>query len=201
MRWLIAGWVALAAAGACRSASAPASAPPRASLNFVVQDSTYRPLLSTQASFYAKVGEGREVRLVYQGSIPTDSGAELLRFEVPSDGLDRRPDGTSFGPGDSIKITVTVVDPKRFVFDFQPAGLQFNPNDPARLKVEYRYANHDFNNDGTIDSTDARIETFLNLWLREPPSTLWFTFGAVKFQDLEEFDANILSFSQFAVAW
>jgi hypothetical protein len=201
MRWLIAGWVALAVAGACSSASGPASAPPRASLNFVVQDSTYRPLLSTQASFYAKVGEGRQVRLVYQGSIPTDSGAELLRFEVPSDGLDRRPDGTTFGPGDSIKITVTVVDPKRFVFDFQPAGLRFNPNDPARLKVEYRYADHDFNNDGIIDSTDARIETLLNLWLREPPDSLWFTFGAVKFQDLEEFDVNVVSFSQFAVAW
>ena len=46
------------------------------------------------------------------------------------------------------------------MFDFQPAGLQFNPNDPARLKAEYQYADHDFNGDGVIDSTDADIEAF-----------------------------------------
>ncbi len=201
MRRLIEGLLVLAVGGACSSASGPTSMPPRASLNFVVQDSTYKPLLSTQGSFYAKVGAARELRLVYQGSTPIDSGSELLRFEVPTDGLSRKPDGTSFGPGDSIKITITVVDPKKFDFDFQPAGLQFNPNDPARLKIEYRYANHDFNGDGKIDSTDVRIATLLDLWRREPPDSLWFTFGAVKFGDLEEFDANVLSFSQYAVAW
>jgi hypothetical protein len=201
MRRLIESLLVLVVAGACSSASGPASAPPRASVNFVVQDSTYKPLLSTQGSFYAKVGAARKLRLVYQGSTPIDSGSELLRFEVPTDGLSRKPDGTTFGPGDSIKITITVVDPKKFDFDFQPAGLQFNPNDPARLKIEYRYANHDFNGDGKIDSTDVRIATLLNLWQREPPDSLWFTFGAVKFADLEEFDANVLSFSQYAVAW
>lgn len=201
MRRLIQGLLALAVAGACSSASGPVSAPPRASVNVVVQDSTYKPLLSAQGSVYAKVGAAGEVRLVYQGSTPIDSGAELLRFEVPSDGLYRKPDGTSFGPGDSVRITITVVDPKKFLFDFQPAGLQFNPNDPARLKIEYRYANHDFNGDGKIDSTDARIATLLNLWRREPPDSLWFTFGAVKFADLQEFDANVFSFSQYAVAW
>ncbi len=201
MRWLIAGLVGLAVGGACSSTSGPASAPPRASVNLVVQDSTYKPLLSAQGSFYAKMGAAAELRLVYQGTTPVDSGAELLRFEVPSDGLYRKPDGTTFGPSDSIQITISVVDPKKFLFTFQPAGLQFNPNDPARLKVEYRYANHDFNGDGIIDSTDARIATLLNLWQREPPDTLWFTFGAVKFEATEEFDANILSFSQYAVAW
>jgi len=62
------------------------------------------------------------VRLVYQGSLATDSGAEFLRFEVPADGLYRKPDGTTFGPGDSIRITVTVVDPKKFLFEFQPSA-------------------------------------------------------------------------------
>lgn len=199
MRWLIAGLLALA--GACSSTSGPMSAPPRASVTVVVQDSTYKPLLSPRGSFYAKVGTAAELRLVYQGITPVDSGTELLRFEVPSDALYRKPDGTTFGVGDSILITITVVDPKKFLFDFQPAGLQFNPNDPARLKVEYRYADHDFNGDGVIDSTDARIATLLNIWRREPPDTLWFTFGAVKFEATEEFDANILSFSQYAVAW
>lgn len=201
MRRMLLGLVAVAVVVACSSSSGPQSITPRATLNIVRQDSTYKPLLSTQAQFYAKVGVGREVRLVYQGSLPTDSGAEFLRFEVPNDGLYRKPDGTSFGPNDSIQITITVVDAKRFLFDFQPSGLQFNPNSPARLKVEYQYANHDYNGDGTIDSADAVIESELGLWRRDLPDTLWFGVGAVKFEELQEFDANILSFSQYAVAW
>ena len=196
--WLL---IVVAIVLACSDTGGPSTASPRAQLNFVRQDSTYKPLLSAQGIFYAKVGEHREVRLVYQGSTPTDSGAEFLRFEVPTDGLYRKPDGTAFGATDSILITVTVVDPKQFKFDFQPAGLQFNPSDPARLKVEYHYADPDFNGDGTIDSRDAEIEAMLSLWRRESPDSLWFKTAAVKSVELEQFDADVLRFSQFAVAW
>ena len=201
MRRLISALAILASASACSNSSGPVTAPPRATLNFVVQDSTYKPILAAQGSFYAKVGEHREVRLVYQGSTPTDSGAEFLRFEVPNDGLYLKPDGTPFGANDSILITVKVLDPKKFLFDFQPAGVQFNPNDPARLKAEYQYADHDFNGDGVIDSTDADIEAILDLWRREPPDTSWTKVGAVKFESLQELDANVFSFTQYAVAW
>src|SRR5437870_8129923 len=196
MRRLISALAILASASACSNSSGPVTAPPRATLNFVVQDSTYKPILAAQGSFYAKVGEHREVRLVYQGSTPADSGAEFLRFEVPTDGLYRKPDGTAFGPTDSIRITVTVVDPKKFLFDFQPSGLQFNASDPARLRVEYHYADPDFNGDGSVDSSDANIEGLLSLWRREPPDSLWFQMAAVKSIELEQFDADVLRFSQ-----
>jgi len=201
MRRLLFMFVMVVMAGACSNSSGPSVPAPRATLNFVRQDSSYKPLLSTQGVFYAKVGQDRLVRLVYQGSAPTDSGAEFLRFEVPGDGLYRKPDGTPFTPGDSILITVTVVDPKRFNFDFQPSGLQFNPNDPARLKVEYHYADPDYDGDGTVDSSDANIAAILSLWRREPPDSLWFQMAAVKSVELQEFDAAVLQFSQYAVAW
>jgi len=201
MRRLLFMFVMVVMAAACSNSSGPSGPAPRATLNFVRQDSTYKPLLSTQGKFYAKVGQDRLVRLVYQGSAPTDSGAEFLRFEVPGDGLYRKPDGTPFTPGDSILITVTVVDPKHFNFDFQPSGLQFNPNDPARLKVEYHYADPDYDGDGTVDSSDANIAAILSLWRREPPDSLWFQMAAVKSVELQEFDAAVLQFSQYAVAW
>jgi len=201
MRRLLSMFVMVVMAGACSNSSGPSGPAPRATLNFVRQDSTYKPLLSTQGKFYAKVGQDRLVRLVYQGSAPTDSGAEFLRFEVPSDGLYRKPDGTPFAPGDSILITVTVVDPKQFNFDFQPSGLQFNPNDPARLRVEYHYADPDYNGDGTVDSSDANIAAILSLWRREPPDSNWFQMAAVKSVEIQEFDADVLQFSQYAVAW
>ena len=201
MRRLLFAFVTLALAGACSNSSGPGTPPPRATLNFVRQDSTYKPLLSARGTFYAKVGEARRVRLVYQGSTPADSGAEFLRFEVPGDGLYRKPDGTAFAPGDSIQITVTVIDPKQFRFDFQPSRLQFNPNDPARLRVEYHYADPDYNGDGSVDSSDAEIEGLLSLWRGEPPDSLWFKMAAVKSVELSEFDADVLRFSQYAVAW
>src|SRR4029077_3624525 len=63
----------------CADNSGPGGVP-NADLHIVQQDSTTPPLVATQASFCAKVGEGREVRLYYQVT-PSDSD-EFLRFEV-----------------------------------------------------------------------------------------------------------------------
>jgi hypothetical protein len=192
----------VATALGCSNTGGPSSGLPRAQLNFVRQDSTYKPLRAARDSFWAKVGVDRQLQIFYQGITPADTGPEFLRFEVASDALFRKPDGTAFGPNDSIRITVTVVDPKQFWFEFEPSGLQFNPNNPARLKLTYQYADHDFNEDGRIDAADSTIEGRLDLWRREPPDTVWFrVIGAVKFEDLEEFDVNLFSFSQYAVAW
>jgi hypothetical protein len=184
----------------CGDNTGPAGVPD-AELTIVRQDTLAPPLLTTQASFWAKVGDGREVRLFYQGATPSDTGQEYLRFEVPGDGLYRKPDGSAFLPGDSILITVTVLDPTRFRYQFEPSGLRFSPEHPARLKVRYFDGQHDFNGDGVEDSEDVRIEGILDLWERTGPGALWFRLGAVKFEQLDELDANILSFTEHAVAW
>ncbi|TLZ67414.1 MAG: hypothetical protein E6K12_03740 [Methanobacteriota archaeon] len=196
MRRLIQRLVLLALA-ACSDNAGPATAPavPTSQLHFVLQDPAAPPLAASSGSFLAKVGENRELRLFYQ------NGQEFMRFEVPSDGLWRKPDGSSFQPGEEILITVTIVDPARFVFDFEPTGLQFNPSDQARLKIYYYNADHDFNGDGTVDAEDARIESQLDIWRREPPDTVWFRLGAVNFESSEELNANIASFTDHAVAW
>ena len=185
----------------CTDSAGPGGVPDSA-LQIVRQDTLAPPLLTNQASFWAKVGDGREIRLHYQGATAADTGDEYLRFEVPGDGLLRRPDGVLFQPGDSILITVTVLDPARFLYRFEPSGLQFNPSQPARLKVRYFNGEHDFNNDGVEDAADAEIEsTQLDLWRRSTPGALWFRIASVKFEELDELDANILSFSDHAVAW
>lgn len=189
---------------ACRSSSAPQALAVKTNsqLHVTLESPTAKPLFAKQASFWPKVGEDRIVRLFYQGATAVDTGPLLLELEVPRDGLYKRPDGTAFQAGDSILITVTVVDTTRFLFAFQPAGLQFNPANPARLKVEYANANHDFDGDGTIDLRDFVIETdSLGVWRRDPPDTLWYRQFAIKFQLPEELDTDVLSFSQFAVAW
>lgn len=174
---------------------------PDAELNIIRQDSLAPPLLTTQASVWAKVGDGRELHLNYQGATPSDTGEEFLRFEIPGDALVRRPDGSGFQAGDSILITVTVVDSVRFRFHFEPTGLVFSSEHPARLRIRYLEADHDFDDDGDVDAADDAIEHELDLWWREGPAALWFRIGSVKFENLDELDANIFGFSEHAVAW
>jgi hypothetical protein len=167
-----------------------------AQLHILQKDPAAPALDSIVARFWAKVGVGREIRIGYAGS-----GEDFVRFEVPADGLLRKPDGSAFQPGDSILITLTVVDPARFALRFEPAGLIFNPNQPARLKFYYYNADHDFNGDGVINAADTTIEHSLDLWRRESATAPWFRNGSVKFEELDEIDANILSFTEYAIAW
>jgi hypothetical protein len=199
MRRLMLGLVALLGV-ACSNSSGPTPPVPTSQLHFVIQDATAPPLYADTASFYAKVGDGRELHLYYQDAVG-GVGEEFLRLEVPGDALLRKPDGSAFQTGDSILISVKVLDARQFVFDFQPSGLQFNPSQPARLKVEYVHSDHDYDGDGSITSADSAIQATLDLWKNDPPSTLWFKQGGVNFESLEELDANVLSFSQYAVAW
>lgn len=191
--------LALAAIVACSTTVGPRAPVPTSRLHFVLQDTAYH-LLADSASFYAKVGEDRRVELFYRG-VTGDTGEAFLQFEVHAASLSKRPDGSAFHAGDSILITVTVPDTTRFDFVFSPSGLQFNSADPARLLIEYNYANHDFDGDGQITAQDDQAESQLNVWRREPPDTLWTSQGATNALQFEELEAAILSFSHYAVAW
>lgn len=186
---------------ACDNSSGPPDPVPTSQLHFVIQDSTAPPLLSDSASFYAKVGADRRVELFYQGSSPTDTGEAFLQFEVRGNSLLAHPDGTPFLAGDSILITVTAGDSGIFDFTFSPAGLTFNPADPARLHIEYNHSDHDFNGDGREDSEDVHAETMLAVWRREPPDSVWTKVGTAKNQEFDEIEGVIVSFSHYAVAW
>jgi len=190
---------ALAAVVACTTVDGPVTPVPTAQLHFVVQNPAYH-LLSDSASVYAKVGEDRRLELYYRG-YSSDTGEAFLQFEVHGASLLKRPDGSSFQAGDSILITVVVPDTNVFDFVFSPSGLQFNPADPARLHIEYNYADHDFDRDGHITSSDSVARAHLNVWRREPPDTVWTSQGASNSEEFEELEAAITSFSHYAVAW
>ena len=184
---------------ACTTADGPPTPVPTAQLHFVLQNPSYH-LVSDSASFYAKAGEDRRVELFYRG-YSSDTGEAFLRLEVGASSLLKRPDGSTFQPGDSILITVSVPDTNVFDFVFAPAGLQFNPADPARLHIEYNYSDHDFNGDGQHTAEDDHAKSLLNIWRREPPDTVWTSQGAQNSEQFEELEAAILSFSHYAVAW
>jgi hypothetical protein len=202
MRRLFVGFVVLAIALACSDAIGPATTPvPTSQLHVVAQGATAPPLYADSVSFYAVSGQDREVRMYYQGATPGVPGDEVLRFKVPGDGLLRRPDGTAFQPGDSIRIVVKAIDPTKFLFDFQPSGLEFSPDHPAELTLQYHNDEHDYNGDGRVDTTDTRIQGQLDVWQRRPPDTLWYRLGASNYESYEELDVKIPHFTDHAIAW
>lgn len=195
----------LAAAGgvACEEGLGPQPSEegvPESALTFLRFPEDLQPLVSRSGSFWAVKGESRELVLSYIPEEPDEEGEEFLEFRVPAEALLRRPDGTLFEPGDSIEITVEVAEDGRFLFDFQPSGLTFDPEHAPRLRVTYELIEGDLDGDGDLDDDDAELEEDLGLWRQESPGELWFPIGVIKFDDLDEIDGEIFGFTGFAIA-
>jgi hypothetical protein len=152
-------------------------------------------------SFYAKKGDDRELEIFFTNAAGTGPGEEYLRLRVDAGSLYKRPDGTLFQVGDSILIKVSVVDPQQIYFDFQPSGLTFNPSRPAELKIEYAETSGDLDDDGDVDGDDNAIEQVIDLWRQEFAGQDFVKLGAVKIEELDEIEADILGFTRYAIAY
>lgn len=151
-------------------------------------------------SFYAKKGEDRELRIYFEDAVG-DSGQEYLRFRVDAGSLLARPDGSLFQVGDSVLITVRVVDPEQIYFEFEPSGLRFNPSVPAELRIDYAETEGDLDDDGDVDVDDDAIEQVIDLWRQEQAGQDFVKLGAVKIEELDEIEADILGFTRYAIAY
>jgi hypothetical protein len=187
--------------GACSDSTSPGdTSRPPADLNVIRLDQTTPPLFNPVDSFYARKGEDREVRIYFQDEVG-GSGEEFLRLKVSAPSLLARPDGTPFLTGDSILIKVSIADPTKIIFDMEPAGLTFDPAQPAELKIEYVHADHDFNEDGVVNVADDQIKHNLSIWRQETLADPFVRLGSVNEESLEEMSADILGFTRYAIAY
>ena len=156
------------------------------------------PALETQElTFWAVAGESEEWSIDYENVGPY-GGDECLRFKLGSNSLLARPDGTRFQRGDSVLIRIRVVDPDGFNFEFSPAGLRFNREDPAELRISYRWVDDDFDQDGDVDDDDEDFD--FGVWRQENPGDAWFRIGAARLHNLEEVRADLTGFTRYALA-
>lgn len=188
---------ALAAAlllGGCErgGTNTPPEVVPADRLTIIRQAPNAPGLARTEATFWAKAGENAEVR------IPYTTGENCLEFKIPGNGLLRRPDGTEFRRGDSVQITIRVIDPSRFAFEFQPSGLRFDPEHPAELRMRYRYADPDLNGDGRVDAADERVR--LGLWRQEADGQPWVALGTIRDAEAQDVRADLRGFTKYAMA-
>lgn len=162
---------------------------PEEDLDFVTLRVDAPPLETTDTSFWAVAGQFQQLIIRQQPEQPGEAGDEFLKFELRPETLFRRPDGTFFQPGDSILIQVTI-DTTRVMANFQPNGLEFNPDEQARLKIDYDDAESEF----------LAVEAELELWRQEQPGEPWTQLGSAQFEDLDEIEARLLSFTRYALA-
>lgn len=168
-------------------------------LTFVRFDTAVMGTLPSQASFWAVRGEDRELRMRSAPTPDDDDGEKFLELKIEEETLLRRPDGTAFAEGDSILITVTLDPQGRFLFDFQPSGLVFNPDEPAELKIRYVLANEDFDGDGDVDDDDRAFEALLSIWQREDSNDPFIRLQTFEIDD-DELEADLNGFTGFALA-
>jgi hypothetical protein len=192
----------LAGLGACSDSTNPGDTnKPPGQLTVVRLAPSSAPLFNSPDSFYAVKGEDRELRIDFQDPATGGAGEEFLRLRVRPGSLLSRPDGTPFATGDSVLITVRVVDPTQILFEMEPTGLSFDPTEPAELKIHYNHADHDFNDDGTVDVIDAELKTKLAIWKQENPSDPFVRLGSVNIEGTEEINADVLGFTRYAIAY
>ena len=189
-------------AAACNDGTAPAPVSRSADqLHFVRPAPSAASLPDTAVSFWAKRGEDRELRLYYNAQSGSGTGEEFLRFTVPAAALAQRPDGSAIAVGDSVLISVRVIDPSRLIVDFQPSGLRFSTGSPAHVRFELAETDSDLNGDGVVDSEDDSLKTQLSFWRQEAPGQPWFKVASAVFTDLDEVDADVFGFTGYALAY
>jgi hypothetical protein len=171
--------------------------------NFVAAAAGAPVIANPVVSFYAKSGSDREAFMYYRprpGGGGNDSTV-FIRFRVRKDALLSRPDGSLFQVGDSVLITMTLVDPARLEVNFQPAGLRFSPTDPARLKFSFLEVNEDLNGDGKVNGDDLTVQGLLAIWQRESVSAPWIRLASVVSIGTHEIEANVGGFTSYIIAW
>ena len=160
------------------------------------------PLLSTTTvSFYAVKGRNAGADLWYRARPGRSDSTKMLEFRMGGESLDRRPDGTAFAAGDSVLITITVINPTNLIVDFQPSGLKFSSKDPPRLKMFFGECGDDLDRDGQVTSNDDAIKGQLSLWRQETPTAPWIKLSSLVVKENEEIDALLGGFTGYAVAY
>ncbi len=175
---------------ACSDSTGPSGLRPAAELRVLQLAATAPPLLSNTVTFTACKGTSQEGRLFFDNG-SGGPGEEFARLIIGSNTLLRRPDGTTFAPGDCVDITMTIPDPTRLEVELQPAGLVFDPNDPAELRIEY----------GDAEGVTNDIEAEIAIWRQESPGQPYMRLGTVVLDGLDEAEADLLGFTRYALAY
>jgi len=170
-------------------------------LTFLQLDPAAPPLAQTSVSFYAVRGQDRQGEIWYRARPGAIDSTRIARFRVRKESLVSDAQGTPLAIGDSVLITMTVVDQARQIVELQPSGLTFSAVDPARLTLWYLETDHDFNDDGMINGADRAIENTFQIWGQEHPGDPFVSLPSQLGKSGDEVETKIPGFTRYAVAY
>jgi hypothetical protein len=207
-RWLRLLTTALVVAGCETTGDTPVNpnpnpgGTPETSLQFL-RSATGTALSKDSVSFWAVKGQDREVAMYYRPNAGRTDSVRFLRFRVRNESLLKRPDGTSFVNGDSVRITIRIKDFSKLITEFLPSGLTFSDARPAELRLDFRNCDQDFNRDGSVNQVDANLVPTFAIWKQEAVGQPWFKLTSAVEVDanLSEVKADVVSFTAHAIAY
>jgi len=173
---------------------------PQSELTIIRLPANHPPFFADSAAFYARPGQPGEATIYFRapGGGRGDIFAEL---KLDDQTLAARPDGTPFGPNDSVLIVMKVPSPNEILIELSPTGLRFDPQNPAELTLRYAATAGDLDGDGDHDDEDEDIERVIAIWRQEKPGDPFVKIGTVKLEDVGELKARLTSFSRYAISY
>ena len=168
---------------------------------FLTADPTAPSMANPVITFWAVKGINTEVRMFYHARPGHTDSTTFMWFRIRETSLQSLPDGSGIALGDSVQITVTLVDPVSLKLDFQPSGLRFSPHDSAEIKLSFKETLHDLNGDGVVDHLDADILRRLAVWRQELATDPWHPLPSILLSGSFEVAAKIGGFTGYAAAY
>jgi hypothetical protein len=171
----------------CSNSLAPGDANPlpEERLTFIRVAPDAPPLETLEVTFTVVAGVETVAEIRYDNAY---NGGKCLLFRIPAETVITRPDGTVVTPGESIEITILVVDEARYLYEFAPAGVRFSSANPAQLEVNYAWKLQE----------DERTEARFGFWKQPAPGGLWSREATVRSET--EARTEVTSFTRYALA-
>jgi hypothetical protein len=175
---------------------------PEASLQFL-KPAAGAALTKDSVTFWAVKGQNREVAMYYRPVVGSTDSVRFLRFKVDNTSLLLRPDGSAIAVGDSVRITIKILDFSKLITQFLPSGLTFSPLKPAELRLDFGHCDQDFNHDGVVNQSDTNLVPTFAIWKQEALGQPWVKLtSAIEVNgSFTEVKADVTGFTNHAVAW
>lgn len=170
-------------------------------LTFLTAASGAPAIAASSVNLWAVKGQDREAIIWYRATAGRPDSSKLARLRLDRRSLCNRVDGSAIADGDSLRITMTVIDPVRLEVKFEPAGLQFCSGRPAKLNLWWEHTSHDYDKDGDVDAADAAKEATFSIWKRETATSPWIKLATVLRVEADEAEAELSGFTSYLVAY
>lgn len=185
------------ALAACVSGDPSLTAPVDARLSNGTDDLTFltaAPGTAPQSTvtFWAKQGADRVGEIVALGGTSGGNGDRLVRLRIRKDAQIVLPNGTPLAQGDSVQISMQIIDPVTLSTQFEPSGLRFNGKKVAQLTMWYGRTNA---------STMPSLEKRLSIFMQESALDPWQKVSSSIATELDEVQAYIGGFTNYVIAY